>query len=95
MSLSASALLYWQFSQALGAKLIFNNGKQEHFLTVKPGSSISAFSKQLENKGWITDRFWLRNYGRLFPQQANIKAGTYNVSFNSSVLRFINTSCAR
>jgi len=84
------SILYWQFSQALNTKLLFEEGKQSYFLTIKPGSSISAFSKQLEREGWIKDRFWLRNYGRLFPQQANIKAGTYQVDTNSSVLALLN-----
>jgi len=88
-SLFASLAIYWQFHQALHTELLFKDGKQEHFLIVKPGSSISALSKQLEHKGWISNRFWLRNYGRLFPRQANIKAGTYNIAPNTSVLSLL------
>jgi len=87
--ISASLIFSWQMSQALHAKLLFEDGRNAHLLTVKPGSSISAFSKQLENKGWISSRFWLRNYGRFFPQQANIKAGTYNIALNSNVLELL------
>ncbi len=87
--LFAGLTIYWQLSQALDAKLLFEDNKQSHFITVQPGSSISAFSKQLEHNGWINNRFWLRNYGRLFPQQANIKAGTYNIAFNTSVLELL------
>ena len=85
----ACLAVYWQFSQALHSKLLFNDGNKTHLLTVKSGSSISSFSKQLESKGWISDRFWLRNYGRLFPQQANIKAGTYNIDIDTSVLELL------
>jgi len=88
--LFASSVLYWQFSQALSNTLLFEEGKQVHFLTITPGSSISAFSKQLEDKGWIKNRFWLRNYGRLFPQRANIKAGTYKVTADTSILALLN-----
>lgn len=88
-TLFASLIAYWQFSQALSVKLQFENGEQQQLLTIKPGSSISAFSKQLESKGWIDNRFWLRNYGRLFPQQANIKAGTYQVAMNTSIMELL------
>ena len=54
-------------------------------LTIKDGTSFSHFSKQLIKKGWIDNRFWLRNYVRLKPQYVNIKAGTYKVAKNSSL----------
>jgi len=73
----ATAMLAYQLDKALNTPLAI---KQDNFLTVKSGSSISSFAKQLEQQGWVADRFWLRNYGRLFPQKANIKAGTYLIS---------------
>ncbi|KGJ87697.1 endolytic transglycosylase MltG [Colwellia psychrerythraea] len=75
--LSVAATLAYQFDKALTTPLAI---VQDNFLKVSSGSSISSFAKQLEQKQWITTRFWLRNYGRLFPQKANIKAGTYLVA---------------
>jgi UPF0755 protein len=51
-------------------------------LTVKKGSSVSSFAKILVNKGWINNRFWLRSYARLNPDNVNIKAGTYQIMPN-------------
>jgi len=78
--------LYFQFEKALSAPLNLN---QDSFLTINPGSSISSFAKQLENQLWIPDRFWLRNYGRVFPERVNIKAGTYLVQQDSTLAELI------
>ncbi len=77
ISLAGAGVLVYKFDKVLNAPLTI---QQDHFLTVSPGSSISAFAKKLERKGWLPTRFWLRNYGRLFPQKTNIKAGTYLVT---------------
>jgi UPF0755 protein len=84
-----STFFCWTFYQELNAKLTFENNEKLQFITVKSGSSISAFSKQLEKRGWIKSHFWLRNYGRLFPKQAVIKAGTYSLARNTSVLALL------
>ena len=80
--IGGAAMLAYQLDKALNTPLTI---EQDSFLTVKLGSSISLFSKQLENKKWIDDRFWLRNYGRLFPQKVNIKAGTYLIAKGTNV----------
>jgi UPF0755 protein len=72
----------YQLDKALNTPLAI---EQESLLTVKPGSSISLFAKQLEKKQWIKNRFWVRNYGRLFPQKVNIKAGTYLISKDTNL----------
>ena len=82
---AASALVY-QFDKALTKPLSID---QDILLTVKPGSSISTFARQLEHKQWIADRFWLRIYGRLFPQAANIKAGTYLIIKNTNLSQLL------
>lgn len=84
--LSASATLAYQFDKALTTPLAI---AQDNFLTVSSGSSISSFAKQLEQKQWVTTRFWLRNYGRLFPQKANIKAGTYLIKKDSTLAQLL------
>jgi len=54
-------------------------------ITIEQGSSVASFSKTLEGKGWIDNRFWLRVYARLQPQKTIIKVGTYQVLPNSSL----------
>ncbi|MBL4940249.1 MAG: endolytic transglycosylase MltG [Colwellia sp.] len=52
---------------------------QTQLLTVEQGSSINFFAKNLEQQGWIENRFWLRAYARLYPNRVQIKAGTYQI----------------
>ena len=73
----AVSLFAYQFNNAMNATILI---EQDSFLTVKPGSSISSFAKQLQSNQWIDNRFWLRNYGRLFPSKVNIKTGTYFIA---------------
>ena len=84
--LSAVATLAYQFDKALATPLAI---AQDNFLTVSSGSSISSFAKKLEQKQWVTTHFWLRNYGRLFPQKANIKAGTYLIKKHSTLAQLL------
>jgi len=65
-----------QFNKALSSQV--NSAKTE-LITIKKGSSIGSFSGKLVKKGWITTRFWLRAYARIYPEQTQIKAGTYQV----------------
>ncbi len=58
-------------------------------LTIDNGVSVSHFAKQLVNKGWIKNRFWLRNYARLYPEKVRIKAGTYQVLPQTSLQSLI------
>ncbi|QBG34538.1 endolytic transglycosylase MltG [Litorilituus sediminis] len=63
--------------------------QQAELLTVNKGSSISRFSAELVKKGWLTERFWLRNYGRIFPEKVKIKAGTYLVQPGSNSFQLL------
>jgi len=58
---------------------------QAQLLTVDKGSSLSSFARKLVKNGWIDNRFWLRAYARLNPNEAIIKAGTYQVQPNTSL----------
>lgn len=84
--LGSASILVYQFDQALKAPLAI---EKNSFLKIKPGSSISSFAQKLEQMQWIPTRFWLRNYGRLFPQNANIKAGTYLITKNSTLAQLL------
>lgn len=52
---------------------------QQQLFTVKQGTSVSSFSKDLVKNKWLNNRFWLRAYARLHPEKTIIKAGTYQV----------------
>ena len=63
---------------------------ESELITVKPGASFNAFSKQLVDKGWLDDDFWLRIYAKLNPEQRKIKAGTYQVAAQTNILELLN-----
>lgn len=64
--------------------------KQSEFITIKPGTSFYAFSKQLIDKGWLQQRFWLRSYAKFNPAQSRIKSGTYQVQANMRIIELLN-----
>jgi UPF0755 protein len=78
LSASLVAYTFYQIKQPL-------NIPTTQLLTIKEGTSFSRFSQQLINEGWLESRFWVRNYVRLKPEYANIKAGTYQVNKGSSI----------
>jgi UPF0755 protein len=79
-------LLIYQLDSTIHTKLNIN---EDRYLTVPLGSSMNSFSQLLVNKHWIKSRFWLRNYVRIFPEQARIKAGTYLVKKDTSLLQLL------
>jgi len=58
---------------------------EAQLFTVDKGTSVSAFAQKLTKQGWIESRFWLRAYARLYPNEVQIKAGTYLVPLNSNL----------
>lgn len=69
--------LNWQLDQQLN--LSSQNSSAKELITVESGSSIGSFSRKLMDKGWISTRFWLRAYARIYPKKTQIKAGTYQI----------------
>ncbi|MGK2234797.1 MAG: UPF0755 protein [Colwellia sp.] len=63
---------------------------QSEFITVKSGTSFNAFSKQLVNKQWLDNDFWLRIYAKFNPTQSKIKSGTYQVTTETNILSLLN-----
>lgn len=58
---------------------------EAQLLTVDKGTSVSALAQKLTKQGWLESRFWLRSYARLYPNEVQIKAGTYLVPPNSNL----------
>ena len=54
-------------------------------IKIEQGTTVSSFSRRLVNKGWLTTRFWLRNYIRLNPSLAKLKVGTYQIDAGMSI----------
>jgi len=44
---------------------------------VSSGTAFSGVARQLETRGLVEKSLWVRIYGRLYPDQAKIKAGEY------------------
>lgn len=63
---------------------------QAEFITIKPGSSFNAFSKQLIARGWLKSRFWLRSYAKFYPDRSIIKSGTYQVGAHMPIIELLN-----
>lgn len=58
---------------------------ETQIITVDKGISVGTFAKKLVNNEWIENRFWLRAYARLYPNQVRIKAGTYQLPVSISL----------
>ncbi|WP_448213004.1 endolytic transglycosylase MltG [Colwellia sp. MEBiC06753] len=59
-------------------------------ITVNSGSSLYRFSKQLQQQGWINNRFWLRAYARIYPEKVALKVGTYQAVVGDTPLSLLN-----
>lgn len=64
--------------------------EQTEFITIKPGTSFNAFTKQLVNKGWIDNSFWLRSYARFNAEHSKIKSGTYQIKPKTPTVELLN-----
>lgn len=69
-------IFFGLLEKQLNKKLLI---QQAQLLTIKKGSSVALFAKTLVNKGWLSNRFWLKSYARLNPDKVKIKAGTYQL----------------
>jgi UPF0755 protein len=74
------------FEQKLNTPLTLS---KVELITIKNGTSIGKLSTQLVKKNWLDSRFWLRNYPKLHPEFANIKAGTYQIKVGTTVKQLL------
>ncbi len=66
-----------------------NSLTEPQLFTIEPGTSFHRFSKQLVAQNIIENRFWLRNYVRLYSEYAQIKAGTYQITQQQSLKKIL------
>lgn len=64
----------WQGLQGLSKPVML---EEPLLFNVPQGSSFIEVVGRLESQGLVSDRLWLRLYGRLEPGQTRIKAGEY------------------
>lgn len=69
----AIKLIQYQLEQPLQLQ-------QPQLLTLTSGTNFNQFTRQLQQLGAIESRLWLKSYVRLFPEQGQIKAGTYQIT---------------
>jgi len=79
-------IVFFTFKQQLDKPL---NIKEAQLLTIEKGSSLSFLLNQLVSNSWIDNKFWIRNYVRVFPKSVVIKAGTYLIQPNSTSLTLL------
>ncbi|NQZ23789.1 MAG: endolytic transglycosylase MltG [Colwellia sp.] len=84
IAISISLFSYTQYQ----IKQPLNIAKTQLF-TINEGTSFHRFSKVLIDNAWLESRFWLRNFIRLNPKLANIKAGTYQIEKNTTLLSLL------
>lgn len=75
--LGSSAVLYWQFHQALQRPLAVNKAQ---IIDVQTGTSGHGLLAQLQGAGWIKQDWPYRLLMRLDPSLAKVRAGCYTVS---------------
>lgn len=64
----------WQGLQGLKTPVVL---EEPRLFNVPQGSSFIEVVGRLEAEGLVSDRLWLRLYGRIEPEQTRIKAGQY------------------
>jgi len=80
------AVTFSVFEQRINQPLLINKAQ---LLTVKNGTTVSKLSRQLIDKKWLKERFWLRNYPRFFSQYADIKAGSYQITQGTTLKKLL------
>jgi UPF0755 protein len=71
---AGTGLWVWQGLGSLSKPVVM---AEPVLFNVPGGTAFSEVARQLETRGLIEGSLWVRVYGRLFPDQARIKAGEY------------------
>ena len=85
---AGSALWLWQGLKTLEQPVAL---AEPQLFQVPPGSAFGQIARKLEHEGLVEDSLWLRLHGRLFPEQARIKAGEYEFVGGMSALDMVDT----
>lgn len=77
LAAAGSSLWLWQGLQSLDEPVAL---EEPRLFDVPAGTGFGQLARKLESEGLVERSLWLRIYGRLFPEQARVKAGEYEFS---------------
>ncbi|HTN33566.1 MAG TPA: endolytic transglycosylase MltG, partial [Marinobacter sp.] len=88
---AGTGLWVWQGLETLEKPLVLD---EPLLLDVPEGAAFSHVARTLERQGLVSKSLWLRLYGRLYPEQARIKAGEYEITNGMTALGIIGAMVA-
>ncbi|AOY87304.1 BCR, YceG family protein [Marinobacter salinus] len=71
---AGTGLWVWQGLQTLATPVVLD---EPILFNVPGGTAFSQVARKLERQGLVEKSLWLRIHGRIYPEQARIKAGEY------------------
>lgn len=71
---AGTGLWIWQGLQTLETPVVLD---EPVLFNVPGGTAFSQVARKLERQGLVDHSLWLRIHGRIYPEQARIKAGEY------------------
>ncbi len=74
LAIAGTGLWAWQGLQSLNSPIVL---EEPVMFEVPAGSSFDAIARSMESGGLVAESFWLRLYGRIYPEQTKIKTGEY------------------
>lgn len=86
LALSGTSLWVWQGLKTLDAPIVLS---EPQLFDVPNGMSFSQLARTMQAQGFVERSLWLRIHGRLFPDQAHIKAGEYEFRDGMSALDMV------
>lgn len=87
LALAGGGLWLWQGLQTLEQPVALN---EPVLFSVPSGSGYGQVARKLEAEGLAGDSLWLKIHGRLYPEQALLKAGEYEFTDGMTSLDMIN-----
>ncbi len=78
--------LYGYMNQQVHKKIPLTKAE---LITIKKGSTVSSFSRELVNKGWIETNFWLKAYIKLTPELSALKHGSFLIPTDINYVELI------
>lgn len=88
---AGTGLWVWQGLETLSKPVVMT---EPVLFDVPGGTAFSSVARQLEAHDLVEKSLWVRVYGRLFPDQARIKAGEYEFTDGMTAKNMLDTMVA-